>query len=80
MYTITIEYPKNDNELFGAWCDELQLSAFGESESEAFYNLIENIPIYFDIQNENQRNKKFVSKRESFSSPKKQKFLIPEFA
>ena len=55
QYTITLEAPENSDELYGAWCEELKLSAFRESESEAFYNLVENIPAYFEVKNEEER-------------------------
>jgi len=58
-YTITISPPKNNKQLWGVWCDELKLSAFGETESEAFYNLIENIPDFLKIKGEKERTKVF---------------------
>lgn len=77
MYTIEISPPENKRELFGAWCEELKLSAFGETEQEAFYNLIENIPIYFEIQSEEKRSERL---REHRPSSRKKKFTIPAFA
>ncbi|MEI7511109.1 MAG: hypothetical protein WCJ84_03045 [Candidatus Peregrinibacteria bacterium] len=76
-YTIEISEPENKNELFGAWCEELQLSAFGETENEAFYNLIENIPLYFSVKSEPQR-KKFLQKTRPINALKR--FVIPAFA
>jgi len=76
-YTITISPPKDDNQLWGAWCEEIKLSAFGETESEAFYNLIENIPVFFKIKGEKERTSTL---RTRHSVPRKKKIKIPAFA
>lgn len=52
QYAIVINPPEDKNQLWGAWCEDLELSAFGETKQQAFYNLVQNIPEYFAIQNE----------------------------
>ena len=77
-YTIKIYPPENKNQLWGARCEDLKLNASGETESEAFYNLMENIPIYFQIKNEEERHSILTKKK---TSPKiERKFEIPAFA
>jgi len=76
-YTIEISPPKDDTEIFGAWCPELSLSAFGKTENEAFYNLIENIPLFFEVSDEKKRQQCLRSKK---SPLKKRKITIPAFA
>ena len=76
-YTITIIPPESDSQLWGARCEELQLDASGETESEAFYNLVENIPIYFEIKNETQRHQK-LSQKISVRKNKKTLALLKE--
>jgi hypothetical protein len=76
-YTIMISEPENKNQIWGAWCEELKLSAFGETESESFYNLIENIPEYFKVKDEDKRLKLLRSVREG---SRQRKITIPAFA
>lgn len=77
QYTVEIDAPKNKNELWGAWCKELKLSAFGETESEAFYNLVENIPEYFSIKGEAERT---AILRKKTTKTKSRTFTLPAFA
>ncbi len=79
-YTIRLDPPENDNQLWGAWCEELKLSAFGETKNEAFYNMVENIPIYFEIKNEFERSKKLRSFIEKEEEKKEEVYCIPAFA
>jgi hypothetical protein len=36
QYLIQINPPENKNQLWGAWCEDLALSAFGETKQQAF--------------------------------------------
>ncbi len=78
-YTIKIHPPEKDNQLWGAWCEELNMMTSGKSEGEAFYNLVINIPEYFKVKAElRQKDKVFDSyKRKSFMP---RTFKIPSYA
>ena len=77
QYTITMHPPQNTKQLWGARCEELKLNASGKTEGEAFYNLIENIPVYFEIKNEAQRHH-LLTKNTSHNYAEKS-FQIPAF-
>lgn len=77
QYTIDVIPPENPKELWGVWCKELKLSAFGETESEAFYNLVENIPEFLKIQKEADRTKTL---RNNTKTTQRKRFTIPAFA
>ncbi len=77
-YTIKIYPPKDKNQLWGARCEDLKLNASGETESDAFYNLMVNIPIYFKIKNEEQQHTALTKRK--FERHTEQSFKIPAFA
>ncbi len=77
-YTIIIHPPENKNQLWGARCENLKLNASGETEQEAFYNLIENIPYYFEIKNETERHSTLIQKKTERRT--KRTFQIPAFS
>jgi predicted RNase H-like HicB family nuclease len=77
-YTIKTYPPQNKNELWGVRCEELKLNASGETEQEAFYNLIENIPVYFEIKNETDRH--LILSKNKKNKGEARCFQIPAFA
>ncbi len=76
-YTITVYPPETDIQLWSVWCKELELGASGETENEAFYNLVENLPTFFEIKNEIGRTEKL---RKHKLAPKQRTFQIPAYA
>jgi hypothetical protein len=78
QYLIQINPPENKNQLWGAWCEDLALSAFGETKQQAFYNLVQNIPEYFAIKAERTEEKmNHTTFTQDFES---ETYFIPAFA
>lgn len=40
-YSIRLDPPANENQLLGAWSEELEFSAFGETKNDVFH-----IPVF----------------------------------